>query len=61
MATLIHFDKDDIFEEEDWDTMGIGIGHKDWIPEDTFEGMGIGIGHRDDREEKKGENLKANQ
>ena len=53
MSTLIHFDEDDVFEEEDWDTMGIGIGHKEWITEDTFEGMGIGIGHRDDRKESK--------
>ena len=50
MATLIHFDKDDEFNEEDWDSLGIGIGHKDDILEDTFEGMGIGIGHRDDKE-----------
>ena len=52
MATLIHFDEEDTFEAEEWETMGIGIGHRDWISEDTFEGMGIGIGHRDDKEEK---------
>ena len=51
MATLIHFDTDDEFTEEDWDSLGIGIGHRDEIPEDTFEGMGIGIGHRDDKED----------
>lgn len=51
MATLIHFDKDDEFTEEDWDSLGIGIGHRDEIPEDIFEGMGIGIGHRDDKED----------
>ena len=50
MATLIHFDTEDEFTEEDWDSLGIGIGHRDEIPEDTFEGMGIGIGHRDDKE-----------
>ncbi len=53
MATLIHFDTEDEFEEYDWDSMGIGIGHKDDIPEDTFEGMGIGIGHRDDKDNGK--------
>ena len=53
MATLIHFDDDDTFEEEDWDSMGIGIGHKDYNTEDTFEGMGIGIGHREDKEEER--------
>ena len=53
MATLIHFDTEDQFDETDWDSLGIGIGHKDDIPEDTFEGMGIGIGHRDDKEEKR--------
>lgn len=50
MATLIHFDKDDEFNEEDWDSLGIGIGHRDEIPEDTLEGMGIGIGHKDDED-----------
>lgn len=50
MATLIHFDKDDEFTEDDWDSLGIGIGHREEIPKDTFEGMGIGIGHRDDKE-----------
>ena len=50
MATLIHFDTEDEFDETDWDSLGIGIGHKDDIPEDTFEGMGIGIGHKDDKE-----------
>ena len=54
MATLIHFDKDDEFTDEDWDSLGIGIGHRDDAPEDKFEGMGIGIGHRDDKEEKIG-------
>lgn len=52
MATLIHFDKDDKFDETDWEGLGIGIGHKEDIPEDNFEGMGIGIGHKDDKEEK---------
>lgn len=52
MATLIHFDTEDEFEETAGDSLGIGIGHKDDIPEDTFEGMGIGIGHREDKEEK---------
>lgn len=52
MATLIHFDNDDVFEEEDWETLGIGIGHREEIPTDNFEGMGIGIGHRDERKEK---------
>lgn len=52
MATLIHFDKDDEVTEEDFESLGIGIGHRDDIPDDTFEGMGIGIGHRDDKEEK---------
>ena len=51
MATLIHFDDDDVVTDEDWESLGIGIGHKDEIPEDTFEGMGIGIGHRDDKKE----------
>ena len=54
MATLIHFDKDDEFDETDWDSLGIGIGHREEAPEDTFEGMGIGIGHRDDKEEMVG-------
>lgn len=53
MATLIHFDTEDEFTDEDWDTLGIGIGHREETPEDTFEGMGIGIGHRDDKEEIK--------
>ena len=53
MATMIHFDKDDVFEEEDWETMGIGIGHRE-DPEEEPDGMtmGIGIGHRDWRKEK---------
>ena len=51
MATLIHFDEDDEFTQDDWDTLGIGIGHRDEIPNDTFEGMGIGIGHREDKDE----------
>ena len=29
MATLIHFDKDDEFTEEDMNSLGIGIGHRD--------------------------------
>lgn len=29
MATLIHFDAEDEFDETDWDSLGIGIGHKD--------------------------------
>lgn len=53
MATLIHFDEDDVFTDEDWDTLGIGIGHREEMPEDTFAGMGIDIGHRDDKEEIK--------
>lgn len=56
MATLIHFDKDDEFDETDREGLGIGIGHKDDIPKDTFEGMGIGIGHRDDKENITDEN-----
>lgn len=48
MATLIHFDTEDEFDEIDWNTLGIGIGHKEDIFEDKFEGMGIGIGHRED-------------
>ena len=56
MATLIHFDNDDEFDETGWDSLGIGIGHKDDTPEDTFEGMGIGIGHRDDKESIADEN-----
>ena len=53
MATMIHFDEDDAFEEEDWETMGIGIGHRE-DPEEEPDGMtmGIGIGHRDWRKEK---------
>ena len=57
MATLIHFDEDDVFEEEDWETLGIGIGHREEIPTDNFEGMGIGIGHRDERKEKEWKQL----
>ena len=51
MATLIHFDEDDVVTEEDLESLGIGIGHRDDAPEDKFEGMGIGIGHRDDKKE----------
>lgn len=51
MATFFHINKDT--DENDFDdvfeSMGIGIGHRDDVPDDTFEGMGIGIGHRDDR------------
>ena len=47
MSIGFHFDDD---EEDKFEGMGIGIGHKDDIPEDTFESMGIGIGHRDDTE-----------
>ena len=56
MATFFHINKDtgendfdDVFE-----SMGIGIGHREDVPTDTFEGMGIGIGHRDDKESKDG-------
>ena len=53
MATLIHFDEDDVFEE-DWDTLGIGIGHRDDPVEEPDDAtMGIGIGHRDDKKEIK--------
>lgn len=52
MATLIHFDEDDVFEEEDWDSLGIGIGHRDDPVEEPDDAtMGIGIGHRDDKKE----------
>lgn len=48
MATLIHFDEDDIFTEE-WDSLGIGIGHRNDIAEESDnETMGIGIGHREE-------------
>ena len=43
MATLIHFDKDDEFTDEDWDSLGIGIGHREAIPEDNFEGIMQGL------------------
>ena len=58
MATLIHFDKDDEFTDEDWDSLGIGIGHREETPEDNFEGMGIGIGHRDDKEKNSWKELR---
>ena len=51
MATLIHFDDDDVFTDEDWEGLGIGIGHReDEGEEPDYETMGIGIGHREDRE-----------
>ena len=54
MATLIHFDEDDVFEEEDWDSIGIGMGHRDDPIEESDDAtMGIGIGHRDDKKEIK--------
>ena len=41
------------FEDEDWDSLGIGIGHRyDKTEEPDDATMGIGIGHRDDKEDK---------
>ena len=54
MATMIHFDDDDVFEDEDWGGIGIGIGHRDDpIEEPDDATMGVGIGHRDDKKEIK--------
>jgi hypothetical protein len=51
MATLIHFDDEELHSDE-FESMGIGIGHRDDIEEEPDnETMGIGIGHRDDSKE----------
>lgn len=50
MVTLIHFDDDDKFIDDDFETMGIGIGHRDDSEEESDnETMSIGIGHREDK------------
>ncbi len=55
MPIGIHFDDDD--DMEYYDTLGIGIGHREEDDEDFDDAtMGIGIGHREDKKENEVEN-----